>query len=167
MWASCPSDTAATVLSWPAGCPLALLSRQTLFTADKSSLNPNSWHLAATPKTWCCTLDFLSAPPFPPGFHHLIFPQCNAKPEPAEVFACKDTSRSPVRVPIVVGDVSHTQKDVSRAVDKAKRERGWVTGLHPGWSAPTCGKTQYLHFAIRSTFFSLYFPEHRLHPSLF
>lgn len=67
----------------------------------------------------------------------------------------------------MVGDVSHTQKDISRAVDKAKRERGWVTILHPGWSAPTCGKTQYLHFAIRTTFFfSLYFPEHRLHTSL-
>lgn len=47
-----------------------------------------------------------------------------------------------------------TQKDISPAVDKAKRERGWVTILHPGWSAPTCGKTQYLHFAIRTTFFS-------------
>lgn len=61
---------------------------------------------------------------------------------------------------------AHTQKDISRAVDKAKRERGWVTILHPGWSAPTCGKTQYLHFAIRTTFFSLYYPEHRLHTSL-
>lgn len=58
------------------------------------------------------------------------------------------------------------KKDISLAVDKEKRERGWVTVLHPGWSAPTCGKTQYLHFAIRTTFFSLYFPEHRLHTSL-
>lgn len=66
----------------------------------------------------------------------------------------------------MVGDVSRTQKDISLAVDEEKGERGWVTILHPGWSAPTCGKTQYLHFAIRTTFFSLYFPEHRLHTSL-
>lgn len=57
----------------------------------------------------------------------------------------------------MVGDVSHTQKDISLVVDKAKRERGWVTILHPGWSAPTCGKTQYLHFAIRTTFFFPHF----------
>lgn len=70
----------------------------------------------------------------------------------------------------MVGDVSRTQKDISPAARRGEKEggeeRGWVTILHPGWSAPTCGKTQYLHFAIRTTFFSLYFPEHRLHTSL-
>lgn len=60
---------------------------------------------------------------------------------------------------------AHKKTSLWRSTRK-KGERGWVTILHPGWSAPTCGKTQYLHFAIRTTFFSLYFPEHRLHTSL-
>lgn len=60
---------------------------------------------------------------------------------------------------------AHKKTSLWRPTGK-KGERGWVTILHPGWSAPTCGKTQYLHFAIRTTFFSLYFPEHRLHTSL-
>lgn len=103
---------------------------------------------------------------FPPGFHHLMFPQCTCQARAGRSICMQRHIMVSVRVLIVVGDVLHTQKDISRAVDKAKRERGWVTILHPGWSAPTCGKTQYLHFAIRTTFFSLYFPEHRLHTSL-
>lgn len=154
------SDTAATVLCRPARCPLALLSWENLFRPDKSSLNQNSGTLQ------CCTLDFWSAQPFPPGFHHLIFPQYTCQAGAGRSICMQRHIMVSVWVLIVVGDVSHTQKDISRAVDKAKRERGWVTILHPGWSTPTCGKTQYLHFAIRTTFFSLYFPEHRLHTSL-
>lgn len=60
----------------------------------------------------------------------------------------------------------HTHKKTSLGRSTRQKERGWVTILHPGWSAPTCGKTQYLHFAIRTSFFSLYFPQHRLHTSL-
>lgn len=54
------SDTAATVLSCPAGCPLALFSCENLFTADRNSLNQKVWHLAGTRQTWCYTLNFWS-----------------------------------------------------------------------------------------------------------
>lgn len=160
------SDTAATVLSCPAGCPLALFSCENLFTADRNSLNQKVWHLAGTRQTWCYTLNFWSTQPSPQGFHHLIFPQYKCQARAARSICMQRHIMVSVWVLIVVGDVLHSQKDISRAVDKAKRERGWVTILHPGWSAPTCGKTQYLHFAIRTTFFSLYFPQHRLHTSL-
>lgn len=160
------SDTAATVLSCPAGCPLALFSCENLFTADRNSLNQKVWHLAGTRQTWCYTLNFWSTQPSPQGFHHLIFPQCKCQARAARSICMQRHIMVSVWVLIVVGDVLHSQKDISRAVDKAKRERGWVTILHPGWSATTCGKTQYLHFAIRTTFFSLYFPQHRLHTSL-
>ena len=46
----------------------------------------------------------------------------------------------------------NTQKEIPLAVDRAKGEREWVTILHPGWSSSTCGKTQYLHVAITTTF---------------
>lgn len=99
-------------------------------------------------------------------FCHLIFPQRKCQDGAASSICMQRHITVSVWVLIVVGDVLHTQKDISQAADKAKRERGWVTILHPGWSAPTCGKTQYLHFAIRTTFLSLYFPQHRLHAPL-
>lgn len=46
--ASCLSDTAASVPSRPAGCPLAPLSCEKLFRADRSSRNQKLWHLAGT-----------------------------------------------------------------------------------------------------------------------
>lgn len=111
------------------------------------------------------SLDPLS-PLSPAGFSPLKFPTMPSRSR-QKVFACKDTSRFLCERLIVVADVSaHTKRHLSGGRRGKKGERGWVTILHPGWSAPTCGKTQYLHFAIRTTFFSLYFPEHRLHTSL-
>lgn len=127
------------------------------------SLNQKLRHLTGTWKARCSTLNF----PLSSRFSSLNFPTIHMPSRGRQKYLHAKTHHGfCVSVDCGRWCFAHTKRHLSGGRQGKKEKGGGWTILHPGWSAPTCGKTQYLHFAIRTTFFSLYFPQHRLHTSL-
>ncbi len=61
--------------------------------------------------------------------------------------------------------LSHWQDGREKETEKGSGRRGSGVVLHLGWSVSHCGKTQYLHFVIRTTF-TLSFSTTRIYAHL-
>lgn len=161
---TCLSDTAATVLTCPAGCPLALLSSEKWFRADKRGLNQSPGTLQGHERQRYSECLIHTA--FSYRFSSLNFPTMHLPSRRGRRYLHAKAHHALCECWLwLVMFRTHKKTSLGRSTRQKEKGGGWLFCILGGLP-PLVGKLNIYILQLELLFFSLYFPEHRLHTSL-